>query len=319
MRRRLEFIDILVAIGFVATIYGGYALYMASYGGVATASLSAPRAVHIPVRASLQTAMGHAIVERAILDQEFSDAVQDGARKLAQATFAWEKRTKNDGLATIEAQAAQFRAEYAGTVQYVLGKTIVNLSSQGFRHGLLTPHTLDRSPFHTRIIATTRAMKEAAESQFNKTWQPRLGQWIVDTATKERRVVQRIQERIGRATVVLAHAQHLYMTKRAAIDTQFRALASAADRVDRQTDTIARMVRADAGIQQALGLSTLGASNAAALRTWPEIPFSIFVLAFGGLVAIFFIGLAIPGKHRTSPDVAARIAQVTKEIYRKTG
>ena len=33
MKRKLEFTDVTAAIGMVATMFGGYLLYQASYGG----------------------------------------------------------------------------------------------------------------------------------------------------------------------------------------------------------------------------------------------------------------------------------------------
>ncbi|RMH32512.1 MAG: hypothetical protein D6690_13555 [Nitrospirae bacterium] len=315
MKRRLDFTDIFVAIGFMATMYGGYLLYLASYGGgTATARPSPPSMVAVPIHASLQTAMGQAIVERATLDHQFSHAILEGARKLSQATFALERRT-GTGLKTIEDRAAQFQADYRSVMQYVLGTTIVNLTRQGIRQGLLTADTLDRSPFNARIIATTTSLQSAAESRFERTWQERLGQWIVDDATKERQFSQRMQERIGQATVALARTQHHYLTRRGEIDTQFHALAAAVQRVARQPSAVLPVARANMDMQPVLG----GSFSHMRVQTWTEIPFAVFVLAFAGLVAVFFIALAMSNTRRESPDAAERIAEVIKEIYRKTG
>ena len=319
MKRQLEAVDIFVAIGMVATLLGGYLVFKASYGGALAVTTPSHHATTAPmklmIQSMLQPAMGQAIVDHATLEREFAADVTQGSRKLYQATVAAE-RTPLRGLNTIEARAAQFQADHDAQVQYVMGKTIVNLTGQGIRAGVLSADNLTNT-FNDRIITTSQALGNRMEEQFAKNWQPRLGQWIVEAAQQERHYTGRMQERIGQETVTLASLQEHYLTTRANLEDQFQALTMASARTEAQTDLFARLTNSEMNIQRALGIPIMPEMEMVQARTLPEIPFGYMVAAFVALVGIFLAGFALPRERQEPENLVDRIEKVRKEIYLK--
>ena len=62
MKRTLEFTDVMVAIGMIATMFGGYVFYQASYGGAFVTMTSADAmtnpSMKVMVQSMLQPAPG---------------------------------------------------------------------------------------------------------------------------------------------------------------------------------------------------------------------------------------------------------------------
>ena len=319
MKRQLEAVDIFVAIGMVATLLGGYLVFKASYGGALAVTTPSHLATSPPlklmIQSMLQPAMGQAIVDHATLERQFATDMTRGARKLYQATLA-AGHNPMGGLNTIEARAAQFQADHDSQVQYVMGKTIVNLTGQGIRAGVLSADNLSNK-FNDRIIATSQTLGNRMEEQFAKNWQPRLGEWIVEAAQRERQFTGHVQERIGKETVSLASIQERYLTKRADLQDQFQALTTASARTDAQTDLFARLTNSEVNLQQALGIPIMPEMEMVQARTLPEVPFGYMVAAFATLVVIFLAGFALPRERPEPENLVDRIEKVRKEIYLK--
>ena len=323
MKRNLEVIDILVAIGMVATLLGGYLLFMASYGGAfAVATPNTPvnnPPIQLMLQSMLQPSMGQAIVGQAMLEDQFASDVIRGSSKLYKATLAAGHHPIG-GLDTIETRAAKFEADHAGRVQFVMGRTIVNLTSQGMRAGVISADNLSNR-FNERLIATAKSLGDLLESQFAKNWQARLGHWIVEAGKRENRYAGHIQERIGQATVGLATTQNDYLTKRTEHQIQFNALVTASARTDAQSYPLARLVGADMNLQRALGVTSMPEIEIVEAGTLPEVPFGYLIAAFSALIVIFIAGFMFPSGHRETEakDMITRIEQLRHEIYRKTG
>ena len=319
MKRQLEAVDILVAIGMVATLFGGYLIFKASYGGVLAVTTASQVGTNPPmklmIQSMLQPAMGQAIVDHATLERQFATDITRGASKLYRATLAAEKKPMG-ALDTIESRAAQFKSDHAAQVQYVMGKTIVNLTGQGIRAGVLSPDNLSNK-FNDRIIAASQALGNRMEEQFAKNWQSRLGEWIVAGAQRERQFAGHVQERIGKETVTLASTQDHYLKKRADLQKQFQALTMASARTDAQTDLFARLTNSEMNLQRALGIPIMPEMEMVQARTLPEIPFGYMVAAFAALVVIFLAGFALPRGRQEPENLVDRIEKVRKEIYLK--
>ncbi|GJL54014.1 MAG: hypothetical protein NPIRA02_11460 [Nitrospirales bacterium] len=321
MNRKLEIVDILVAIGMVATLFGGYLLFKASYGGSLAVTTSTQTAPHPPLKLMLQSmlqpAMGRAIVDGTILEHQFATDITQKAKKLARATAA-ATHTPIEGLDTIKAQAAQFKADHDAQVQYVMGKIIVNLTRQGVRAGVLSADNLSNK-FNDRIIATAQAMGNLMNKQFAKNWQPRLGQWIIAAAQREQHFAGHVQEQIGKQTVELASTQHRYLTKSAEIKNQLGALTAAAVRTEAQpSNQFARFTRPEVNMQQALGIQSMPEMEVIEARAFPEIPFGYMIAAFAGLIVVFLLGFTFSAPRQRQPeDVSTKIQELYRDLYRK--
>ena len=319
MKRKLELIDVMVSIGMVATLIGAYAFFHVSDGGAVSFTPATNQMAHPPmtvlVQAKLQPAMGQTIVDRAKLERQFAADISRGTAKLASAIRA-AKRQPQGGLDKIEMRAAQTEADHQASVQYVMGRITVILTKQGMRAGALSADNLGNG-VNKRIMANVQEKGRKMERAFTKSWQPRLGRWIVAAAHQKRRYDGHVQERIGQATVDLASIQHAYQVTRVGLQNQFNALAAAAARTAQQPDSFARLPKADPNWQYALSISKLPQREVVKAGTLPEIPFYFVMAATVGLVTMFFFGLTIPRGGRASEARVTRTEGPKQERYRK--
>ena len=319
MKRKFELVDVMASIGMVATLLGAYAFFQVTDGGAVSISPAPHNMTNPPMKAlvaaKLQPAMGQAIVDQAMLERQFGSEISRGAEKLATAIWAAERQS-GGRLNQIESRAGKIEADHKALVQYVMGRSIVRLTQQGMRSGALSADNLSTS-VNDRIIQNTQAMGMKMNEAFAKNWQPRLGQMIVAAAKLERRVSERIQERIGEATVELASSQHTYQTKRAGIQTQFKALMAASARTERQPNLFARLPQHDLNWQWALDIPTMAKMEMVKARILPEIPFTFLMVASVGLVTMFFFGLTLPRGGRKPEALAYRMGERKQEKYRK--
>lgn len=321
MKRKLELVDLLVTIGMVATVFGGYMFYQASYGGTVPVMTPSQTTTNPPiqlmVQSMLQPEIGQAIVNQATLDRQFATNVSRDARNLYRASLAAEHHPIN-GLDTIEARATRFQANHAAQVQYVMGKTIVNLTGQGMRSDALSADNLSNK-FNDRIITTAKGMGDFMAATFTKSWQPRLGEWIIGAANKERRFAGHTQERIGQGIVDLATTQREYLFKSANTQNQLHTLTAAAARTETQPKQFSFVGRGDGNLQKALGVQSIPSIDVGTREALPEIPFSYMFVAFIGLAIVFYMGCTLPrGRDKPTEDLFERVEKVRQEIYRKT-
>lgn len=319
MKREFELMDVLVSIGMIATVFGAYVFFQASNGGAGFATTSATPATYpsikMLVQKKLQPSMGQAIVDQATLERQYAADISREASKLIRATQAAE-RSPVGGLDTIEARAAQFQIDHQARVQYVMGTTIVNLTGQAMRAGVLSGDNLS-NPYNDRILATAHAKGRKMEEAFARNWQSRLGQWIVAAATQERRYAGHVQERIGQATVDLASTQYAYQSAQADLQNQFKALVAASARTEAQADLFARLSGVEINLQRALGIPGTNQVEIVEARALPEMPYTYLMVASVGLVTVFFFGLTLPRAGRESAEVVHRVEESKRKKYRQ--
>lgn len=319
MKRTLEFTDVMAVIGMVATMFGGYLFYQASYGG-AFVTMTPADAMTNPstksmVQSMLQPALGQVIVDQATLERQFAHDITRGASNLYRASLIAERRPIG-GLDTIESQATQLKADHSGRVQHMMGQAIVALTSRGIRVGALSADNLSNS-FNDRIIARAKGIKDFLESTFAQRWQARLGQWIVDAATKEWRFAGRMQERMGQEIVNLAMVQENYLARSVENRIQRQALTAAVTRTETQSHQFMRLVRFDGNFQQILGVQSMPGVEVMELRMLPEIPFRYMLAALFGLSMVLVFGLSFPGGRREPENLVDRIQALRREIFLK--
>ena len=319
MKRKFEIVDIMVSIGMVATVLGAYAFFQVSDGSAISVTTATNHMTNAPIKAlvqaKLQPAIGQAIVDQAILERQFAADMSRGAGKLASAVRAAE-RQPGGGMDKMDARAAQMEADHKARVQYVMGKSIVRLTKQAIRAGALAADNLSNR-VNDRIIENAREIGKKMEYSFAKNWQSRLGHMIVATAKNERRYSRHMQARMGQATVDLAGIQHAYQTKRAGLQTQFKALSAAAGRTSEQPDLFARTPHANLNWQWALGISGMPQVEGMGAPAYSETPFTYLIVASVGLVAMFFFGLMLSHGSRKSEAVIYRMDNRKSESYRR--
>jgi len=310
MKRNLESTDIVVAIGMIATLFGGYFLYIASYGGALGVQPQKTAAVPLTtavVERQLQQSINQTVNDQEALSQEFE-------RDVVQAAGFLKKAMSSAGQSspmTVEdavAMARSYQETYDGQVQYMLGKTVVNLTKQGMQSGTLSGDNLNNR-HNDRIIASTMRQAQMAERAFTNSSQPRMGTWIVSAARQDLRREAALQTRLGLATVQLAKVNHQYESQLNGLRNQHKALLAAAVRTEAQDGRFAQLAKAG---DMAAPSSSGTPSHIQKAGLFPELPTEYLIVAFLGLITVFMIALSLPAK--TTPT--GHVVQSAKPVLR---
>lgn len=319
MKPRMDPLDVIVAVGMFATIAGGLLLVLASYGGVP----SFPPRMDMPLTASrvvegLQTAMGESIVEMAKVDHEFQPGMDRVTRSLNASTGSLQAFYERPGIPeTVQARFEQAKAVFDGQIQFLMGKSIVTLTGQGVRGGVLSAQDL-HNPINQRIIATAKSYGALGEDRF-KNSQALLGRWISEESRSRQRYHAFLQERTGQAIVQQASMEHAYLTATSGLQNQLHALTAAATRAESGEVLMAALQ--PSGQRSPLVLSggiPHGGMQVSPSSFWNDIPIGIPIAFLILLPAILIMGLAFPRASLEKPVNMERILELTMELMPRT-
>jgi hypothetical protein len=160
MERRLEFMDVIVAVGLAATIVASGLLLMAA-NGMQISILGRESANNHTETDFLQPVLGQAIVDHVLLEHRHTReaaAAMTQLNRLVVEHNQWQ-HSAYGYLAPIANGASWAEAEHASRVQAVMGRSIVNFTRRGVRSGLWS--LADRfAPGNPRMIRVTEARGE---------------------------------------------------------------------------------------------------------------------------------------------------------------
>lgn len=316
MTRRIEPIDLMVAVGVFATIISGYFFFMAANGTLEAAqpeltTAEATTAVSGPMAAMewVQPALGQALVQNYLLDRSAISDMQAAAKELNHVSLMAES-LMDGAIASsddLSARMASLEADHAARVQYVLGRSIVVFTGRGVRSGVLSSTLVD-GPYNQRMIGLTEDRGSHMETVYQDTREPMLGHSIVAATQDAVRFGEEVQGRLGGAVVRVASLQEESPVKGEA-QTQLALLALASIHTEEMADRFDRL----AGAEQSLQPASIIVSEP---RMWPEIPSGTLIAGSIGLIGLFGIGLMMSG---TKPEEMPTIHHVPSEpVYRKT-
>ena len=292
MGRKYDLIDVMAAIGLVATLFGGYLLVTAADG-----FWQAPIAptMHTAIVASdpsagmqyLQPVLGQAIVQDLLLDREAGAALSASAIELNRAVSESElmSTTLLSPLVLAELHAFGQEADHHARMQYVMGKAVVNQTRRGISSGILSADQY-AGDFNTNLIRTAELSGQRMHDQFEATRQATIGRSIVDAIQDEDRMTSAVQERIGRAVVQVTQAQENYAEAKADRQIQLASATVAAMRTDALMDRLALLENMSAE-------RTVVANHRSASA---DVSRGSLILACVGLIALFVGGLAFSSR-----------------------
>ena len=310
MKRYCEPVDGMVAIGMLATLAGGYFLFMASNGvlraGSSTADMSFTTTAG-PTTAMewIEPVLGEAIVENELLTVAAESDLADAVKKLNLVTLAapYVDATSERVADTVRALAQMIDGEHTARVQYVLGRSLVNATSRGVRAGLVSGVEYDTA-FNRRMIETAEATGDRLRARFAEIREPLFGQVIIAFTQDLDRVHGQIQQRIGTAVARVTSVQQRYSEIKGEAQERLALLTVAAIN--------ARMSERVEPPGLAPGPSPMSVSFSAE-RSWPDVPIGVLILASIGLIGLFCAGLFLPEAEPESP-----LLEEAKPAYRKT-
>src|SRR5579885_2053745 len=163
MKRRLELVDLMVAVGVVATLGSAYVMYMGASGMLQTGvpgEMPMMRSTGIAAAMEwVQPALGHAIVDEAITEREAERDMTQAVRHLNHVTVA-DLRLRASPIGHVDQivdYAASVEAGQSARVQFVLGRFVTGFTARGVRSGVLSAHRLD-GVYNRSMISLEEAM-----------------------------------------------------------------------------------------------------------------------------------------------------------------
>lgn len=319
MTRRIEPIDLMVAVGVFATVIAGYFLFMAANGTLETGQPQVATTEQTPAEIGpmaamewVQPALGQALVQNYLVDQAILADVGAAAKELNRVSLMAQhvEDVAGSSMNDLSVRMLELDADHAARVQYVLGRSIVVFTDRGVRSGLLSPILID-GPYNRRAIALTQARAEQMDAVYHESRQPMLGRMIVAVAQAAHdtvRVGERVQDRLGRAIVRMASLQKEGQAK-AETQTQLALLIVGSIHTEELAARFDSLVKAEASTQPVSMVLS-------APRTWPEISTGLLGAGSIGLMGLFGIGLMM---REARPEELPTIAEVPSEpVYRKT-
>ncbi|HXV68808.1 MAG TPA: hypothetical protein VD738_07775 [Nitrospira sp.] len=314
MSYRYNTIDIIVGIGMCAILFGALLLFAAANGTYQVAlpqSLSPAPSVEVEFGvASLQPALGRAIVDQALFERRANHAMAQSASEWNRATLAYhEFRSRPGGsIGAIMRQAMTVPAEHHARVQGILGRAIVHFTARGVRNGRVSAD-LPHSDYNTTMIRVTEARGQRLHHDFESTWQTTLGRNLVHAIQQDKRRAGALQERLGAALVQVTQAQTGAEEVRATTQEQLASLVMAAIRAQVPEERGTLVAATESPKDE-------GAAASAEPGSWPEIPMGYLMIAGVLLMASFWGGLSWAAQSREKKALAEMRYDASRWVYR---
>jgi hypothetical protein len=309
MRRCFEPVDLMVVVGVCATALAAY-LFFAASNGMLPSTVSGDGLAStgsVDAMGWIQPALGQAIMQDAVLEQQASQRIVDAAMQLNRAIVATDlaEASSSIWLDRLRSKAARAEAEHAASVQFVQGRRILEFTKRGLRTGVLTADGLTAG-YNRRMIAVTQASGQRMESQFREAQQSNLGREIVSGIQQRDTVRAQMQQRLGRSIVAVTSVQERYGSAFSALQEQLGAMTLATAFASAEPELRTDLFGPRATAERATFVPP---------RSWAAIPFSMLLAATAVLMALFVMGLRIAG--RPEDEMAEDVPEERPEVGRR--
>ena len=312
MGRKYVLVDVMAAIGLVATLFGGYLLVTAADGfwqAPVSPTMSSAIAGNDPSMGMqyLQPVLGQAIVQDLLLDRDAGAALSASAMELNRAVGESERMSTTllSPLVLAELRAFGQEADHQARMQYVMGRAVVNQTRRGIATGMFSADQY-ASDFNTNLIRTAELTGQRMHDQFEATRQAAIGRSIVEAIQQEDQMTATAQERVGRAVVQVTQAQERYAEAKADRQIQLASATIAAMRTDALMDRLALLEDMSAE-------RTVIAHHRAASA---DVSRGSLMLACVGLIALFVGGLAFSSRKGDTESIPLWKLETLLQLHR---
>ena len=293
MGRKFDHVDVMAAIGLVATLFGGYLLVTAADGfwqapSPTIASSIADGSEFSSGMEYLQPVLGQTILHNALIDRHAGAAVSASAMELNRVVSEYHRisTTLLSPLVLAELSAFGQEADHHARMQFVMGKSVVNQTRRGIINGVLSADHY-ANDFNRDLISRAERTGQRMHDQFEANRQGILGQSIVEAIQEEDRIATTAQEWIGKSVVQVTLAQELYGAAKSAEQVQLASATVAALRTD------ALMGRLAVLEEMPVERGPVAYHTAAS----PDVSRGSLILACLALITLFVGGLAFGAKR----------------------
>ncbi|HEX5543985.1 MAG TPA: hypothetical protein VFX10_00745 [Nitrospira sp.] len=313
MSYRYNTIDIIVGVGMCAILFGGLLLFLAAngtYQAILPQALALEQSSEVATGMSaLQPPLGHAIVEQALLERRNNRAVAQSVAEWNRTTLAYLEFASGSGsmLRSVMRHAEAVPIDHMARVEGIKGRAIVNFTTRGIRHGLLSADQYG-TMYNMKMIGVIEAHGQQLRDQFASTWQAILGHRIVEAAQQDWLQARAIQERLGSALVQVVRAQMSSEEGQAMQQERLASLIFAAVRNEVITDRPTQPTVAVSSVVPSEDIAVASTEPA----SWPEIPMTYLIAACLLLATLLLGGLSMAAQSRE----AKVLAQLRREADR---
>lgn len=307
-------IDMMVAVGVLATVVGGAFMFMTADGILDAAIPRQSEALQMMESQDpmqwVQPVLGQAIVSDMILEREGYAQTIGAAAELNKARLSSERlhSTPFDGyLERVGAMGRTLEAQHEARVQFVMGRRIVDFTGRGVRAGIYGTAPL-AARYNRRMVRATEREVVRMDGHYRLGRESALGGEIVAVTLGRIQLEGQTQQRLGHAIVRASLVQNAYGPALAWAQEQLATASIAAVHHEQVADRFDKLASAE--------MSTSGeAVLFSSPRTWPEVPVGLLVTLSLGLIGIFVIG-ASTRETETAVDISAE-SQSVKTTYHK--
>ena len=250
---------------------------------------------------ALQPALGHAIVEQALLERRNNRAMAQSVAEWNRTTLAYLEFASGSGsmLRSVMRHAEAVPIDLMARVEGIKGRAIVNFTTRGIRHGLLSADQYG-TMYNMKMIGVVGAHGQQLRDQFASTWQAILGHRIVEAAQQDWLQARAIQERLGSALVQVVRAQMSSEEGQAMQQERLASLIFAAVRNEVITD---RPTQPTVAVPSMVSSEDIAVASTEPM-SWPEIPMTYLIAAALLLATVFLGGLSMAAQSREAKALA---------------
>jgi hypothetical protein len=310
MSYRFNSFDIVVAVGLCAILFGGMLIILAASGTLAVGGQQRlTDALPTTESASLQPALGRAIMQRALLQRESDRMTAAAMSELNRAVQAYRSMQPTSGrpLSAVIDRAIALPKEHEARVQAVMGRSVVNFTQRGVRGGVLSAD-LYLSDFNHGMITATQNRGKRMHDEFASSWQSLLGTWIVYASKDHLLRAAAMQEQLGSAIFHVGQARIHLEDAWSANQVQLGSLMAALDRSGVMREGVTQL----ASVKPAPEAVT----TSGAVPVVPEISMAYLISAGFALCTVFFAGLLLSTAARESKALAESRRNAGRWVYR---
>lgn len=231
-RKVLEPVDLMAAVGIVATLGGALLFFLATKGEFQARPVVEHDHARLESNDWVQPAIGHVLTDIALLEQRNVDDASQAVRQLRQMTEADQviRNTVNKRLQHAVERANREWADKNARVEFVKGRSIVTFTSRIKKSGSLPENQW--STYNGRMIDLASQAGDKIERNFHTVKEPHMGEILTAETESQIQAVRQSQERVGHAIVRLAMVEYNHRTVQEAAQEQVGSLLSATTRIE---------------------------------------------------------------------------------------
>lgn len=234
-RQGLEPVDLMAAVGIVATMGGALLFFLATEGEFQVRPVlerNHSKLGSFDSKDWVQPAIGATLADIALLEQRSADKASQAVRQLQQVTSTDQvvRNSVNARLQHAVERINREREDKSARVEFVKGRSIVASTARVKKHNSLPESQW--SAYNGRMIDLAAQAGDKIERNFHTVKESRMGDVLTAETESQTRAVRESQERVGAAIVRVAMIEYDHRAAQEAAQEQVGSLLSATTRIE---------------------------------------------------------------------------------------